>query len=247
MFEPNHESFTNQPGPEEALWRYMDLARYLSLIGNSAIHFARADLMADRWEGAYGEANRTADPSLYGNRASEVAEIRAQMWPVFRREVFLSCWHLSPVESAAMWDIYQRDGRGVVVLTDWQSLTTSLETVYPIFGARVAYVDYRTQIIDQRNFFNAFMHKRESFAHEQEVRLLVAPGRATSTEAPGSTAGAVMPQVIPVSADLRTLIKEVRVAPGVPNWIHSTVREVTARYGLDYPVRQSDLAHDPFV
>ena len=37
----------------------------------------------------------------------------------------------------------------------------------------VKYIDYDTEFIDSGNFLGPFVHKRKSFAHEQEVRALV--------------------------------------------------------------------------
>lgn len=34
-----------RPAERTTLWRYMDLARFLSLLKDSALHLARADLM----------------------------------------------------------------------------------------------------------------------------------------------------------------------------------------------------------
>jgi hypothetical protein len=62
--DDDHESFQNRPADQESVWRYMDLARFLSLLQTSALHFARADQMSDRWEGSYGELNRQLRPEL---------------------------------------------------------------------------------------------------------------------------------------------------------------------------------------
>jgi hypothetical protein len=42
------------PEGEAVLWRYMDFAKFLALIKDSSIYFARADQLGDPWEGAKG-------------------------------------------------------------------------------------------------------------------------------------------------------------------------------------------------
>lgn len=245
MFETDHESFVDQPAAQVRVWRYMDLARYLSMLSTGALHFARADQMTDRWEGAYGAANVLARPAMYGDHYEMMEASRSQIRETMRRSVYMSCWHQSDVESAAMWDLYQREGRGIAILTDWASLTSSIISERSVFGARVRYVDYDTTLIPERNLFDAFLCKRESFSHEREVRLVSLAG-SLGAETDGGP-GADLPEgpVVPISVRLGTMIKEVRVAPDAPHWIHAVVEDVTRRYGFDFPVVQSDLARDP--
>jgi hypothetical protein len=42
------------PKPESSLWRYMDFAKFVSLLKERSIHFARADCLGDSFEGAKG-------------------------------------------------------------------------------------------------------------------------------------------------------------------------------------------------
>jgi hypothetical protein len=162
-----------------------------------------------------------------------------------RSVVHMSCWHLSQVESAAMWDLYQREGRGVAVVTDWASLTESITSERVVFGSRVRYIDYDTTLIPEANMFDAFLCKRESYAHEKEVPLITMTGIEGPVNDDGT--GRLVPEgpVVPVDVDLSAMIKEVRVAPDAPNWIHAVVQDVTRRYGFGFPVSQSDLARDP--
>ncbi|MEW1952050.1 DUF2971 domain-containing protein [Terrabacter sp. NPDC080008] len=247
MFESTHESFVDQPAASQRLWRYMDLARYLSMLGTEALHFARADQMLDQWEGAYGSANVLARPAMYGEHYAMMEANRPHRREFARSVVHMNCWHLSDVESAAMWHLYQREGRGVAVVTDWASLTKSITSDRTIFGGRIKYIDYDTTLISEGNVLNAFMFKRESYAHEREVRLIAMTGIHGQVSHEG-VAG-VIPEgpVVPVDVNLSVMIKEVRVAPDAPDWIHGVVQDVTRRYGFDFRVSQSDLARDPIA
>jgi hypothetical protein len=230
----DHPDFIDQPPSNGVVWRYMDLARYLSLLQSSALHFARVDQMEDRWEGAYGSANIKARPTIYGEHFEQMRDAFPQLRQASRTLVNINCWHMSEVESAAMWSIYQRDGRGVAVVSTWEKLTSSITDEQSIYGTAVRYVDYETTLIPESSLFQPLLHKRQSFSHEQEVRLLA----MRSGEGPA-------PVVLPVAVDLKELITEVRVAPDAPSWFADVVREATTRYGQDFEVNQSSLGVDP--
>jgi hypothetical protein len=82
-----------------------------------------------------------------------------------------------------MWEIYQRDGRGVAICTTWVELMTSSTAERKIYGGRITYADYESTFIPEGNHFSAFMYKRQSFGHEREVRLLFQLVRSASSSA----------------------------------------------------------------
>jgi hypothetical protein len=249
--DEDHESFASQPSPDETVWRYMDLARYVSLLQSSALHFARADQMRDRWEGSYSELNLTARARVSEADAAEDADWTMKRREAMQRLIYMSCWHLSSVESAAMWDLYQREGRGVAIRSTWGSLTQSITDHRWVNGAKVSYVDYSQVLIPEWNVFYAFLHKRESFAHEREVRLLMLGGQpdtkddivADFDEQTWTPEG----PVVPIAVDLAELVDAVYVAPEAPDWIRTVVAGLTSQYGYQFPVLQSDLDRDPIA
>lgn len=245
--DDDHPSFLDKPDAAALVWRYMDLARYLSLIQNGCLHFARADQMADRWEGSYSQMNLALRPGLYGEHYEKMAAARAGLRASTLQRTHLSCWHLAEVESAAMWEIYQREGRGVAVRSTWGDLTGSITSERAVYGARVRYVDYSSTFIPESNTFDAFMHKRQSFSHEREVRLIMLTGHSEPHPTEKGTAIDLgpEPEVIPVGINLTRLVHDVYVAPDAPKWIAEVVADVSAKYGYVFPVRQSDLGTDP--
>jgi hypothetical protein len=238
FYDEFHESFEHQPGESETVWRYMDLLRYLSMLQHSALHFARADQMSDRWEGAYGDENIRRRPELYGEHFQRRAEDAEQVRNFVRTSIHLNCWHLAEYESAAMWDIYQREGRGVAVRSTWGLLTRSITTERHVFGGKVTYADYQKTFIPEDNIFGSFMYKRLSYSHEREVRFAMLTGVNGPDLRPE-------PEVIPVSVDLSRLVQAVYVAPDAPAWTQSVIEDATRRYGYAFDVRHSDLATDP--
>jgi hypothetical protein len=148
--------------------------------------------MADKWEGAYGEG-----PFAEGTFPRYVQDMGA------RHAMYLNCWHLSEYESAAMWDIYQREGRGVAVRSTWGELKSSLQTRKSITGGKVSYVDYSGFKVTGTNTFDPFRFKRLSFEHEREVRLVywgheLVSGRSGTAGPPTPRDTSAFPAGVPV-------------------------------------------------
>lgn len=243
----DHPSFLDKPNPEDRVWRYMDLARYMSLLEEKALHFSSPQQMRDRWEGSYSTVNQALRPQLYGEDFEGMSTALSSLRHYGLQRFHMNCWHLADYESAAMWDIYQREGRGVAIRSTWGALTSSVNTERKIYGARVKYVDYSKTFIPERFAFDSFMHKRQSFSHEREVRLMMMTGltKANPTPPPTTIDLGPEPSTIPILVNMPELIHEVFVAPNEPQWFADLVLKITKRYGYDFPVRKSDLASDP--
>lgn len=243
-----HPSFFDQPPPESHVWRYMDLARFLSMLEDSALHFVRADRMADAWEGSYSEVNVAQRPLIYGEHYEALESQREEIRKLQRASMYLNCWHVAEQESAAMWEIYQREGRGVAIRSTWGRLVSSVRDSKPIRGANVRYIDYSKVFVPEGDLFAPLLFKRESFSHEREARLIhwsLEDGYdGEETIGPSALDGQ---NVLPVSVDLDALVEDVFVAPDAPEWIEELVRKVVISYGRRFRVTQSDLRRDPIA
>jgi hypothetical protein len=245
-----HDVFERPPAAAR-LWRYVDLSKYLSLLSTQALWFSRADLLGDPFEGSMSRANVRLRPSVYAKwpgllkAMDQAAEVR-------RKELkfhFISCWHCSEWESAAMWRLYMQD-HGIAIVTTYERMRAALGGEDEIYVGFVRYVDYEKDWIDEGNSFWPFMHKRQSFEHEREVRAILARW-PLNLEPPGEEERPVVdwdrpsPPGVSVPTDIPALIDEVRVTPDAPSWFVDVVKDVTGRYGLDYPVLQSELGGEP--
>jgi hypothetical protein len=232
-------SWPEQPSDDETVWRYMDLARFISLLDSKSLFFTQASKMADKWEGAYGEG-----PFAVGTFQRYVQDTGV------RHAMFLNCWHLSEYESAAMWDIYQREGRGVAIRSTWGELKASLRTREPIAGGKVTYVDYVGLTVSGTNVFDPFRYKRKSFEHEREVRLVywgddLVPGRSGTPGPPIPRRSSDYPPGVPMKVDLPSLIGKVFLAPDADAWLKPLIKRVLSKYRLEVDVVQSDLNVGP--
>ena len=238
-----HPDFKS-PNDDAALWRYMDFTKFVSLLETQSLYFARADRLGDPFEGSYSKANIALRPILYeGTIPHIVWEELSSFFKAMRQFMLINCWHESDHESAAMWRLYSREHDGIAVKTNFKSLTQSFTCSDVIHIGKVDYVDYNTTFIPELNAFYPYLHKRQSFEHEREVRAITlkTPASGLSFDMPQET-GATGAYC---AVDLPLLIEEVIVAPYADGWFFELVQAVAARYGLTAPVTRSGLSQSP--
>src|ERR1700730_17975937 len=120
------------PNDGEALWRYVDFAKFAWMLEQKALFFPRVSTFEDKYEGAFPDAQlpykRTFGP-LLGTPEGMPGEAEARhdkqmrdKAKMFRDRTFVSCWHLNEGESAAMWKIYSQHKEGIAIRTTFGDL-----------------------------------------------------------------------------------------------------------------------------
>jgi len=242
--------------PDLMLWRYMDFAKFVALLEERALYFARADNLGDSFEGATGISDRLPSwEAFYRDFFREaVATAPGQTQPpseeVLAREVerlltdfkkigerdrlraFMSCWHANSVESEALWRLYcPPPSAGVAIRTTVAALEKSLLTKSFVKIGRVQYVDFRKGFA---GLHDRIYWKRKSLVHEAEVRAVIEEFDPQ----------AEMGRAIPV--ELTTLVLGVVPSPYAPFWFEELISKTLTRYGLNIPVERSELLAEPF-
>lgn len=203
------------------IWRYMDLAKFVSMLEEQALHFARADLMWDDFEGSLSgpslDFEREMLSDMPGKNWADWRDQMTRAHQAIRRHTYLSCWHMNEHESVAMWNMYRNsESNGIAIRSSYRRFSECLnaserERIY--IGA-VTYIDYKTDEIPWNNGFYPYAHKRKSFEFERELRALFQEEWTTGGEEGGPPAQLLPdgPPVIPVPVDLNCLIEEVFVS-----------------------------------
>ena len=241
----NHPCFP-QPGNEKILvWRYIDFTKFLSLISTKTLYLPRADKLGDPFEGSYSKANIQFRPQVYKDMPADSFNkmiSRMSYLARWRRQwTYISCWHMNDHESAAMWKLYTNTKESVAIQTTYENLVNALpESVYV---GLVQYIDYKKDWLPEDNTFYPFMHKRKSFAHENEVRIIrqeepVYEGKIL-VDKQNDRDG------IAVAVNLTLLIDKVYIAPTASTWDRSLVEEVLKKYEINKEVKLSNLDEDP--
>jgi len=213
----------------------MDFTKFVNLLATRSLFFCRADKFADRWEGVYTAPTLEFLRNSYmrngetGTSEAFAAYFRRVQMPSY----MINCWHLNEQESAAMWRLYCQTTEAIAIRTSVTRLKQCFaSTPERIFIGRVKYLDYskdempfgfsgaRTGQEKQTYFFPPFFSKRNSFAHEMEVRAVTFQPNPVQAVEVGIT----------VQVDLEVLIERVYVAPGAPDWFVRTARSVIKKF-----------------
>jgi len=246
-----------QPEPAAKLWRYMSLAKLVSLLDTRCLHFARSDQLGDPFEGSWARNQPTRNSLDTRWRPIEpevAAKMRKLEWQILRESMAINCWHRSDWESAAMWSQYAN--AGIAIQTTFAGLTAALpqesgdsKNSHHVFVGLVKYIDYESASVPEGNVYWPFMHKRESFSHEREVRAVIfrtKDGMAQASEDTHRDTGlGFQSDGVHVPVDLESLVSLVYVSPASPVWFVDAVRSVLVRFGIEVDVNHSTLDASP--
>jgi hypothetical protein len=241
-----HPAFPQPDDTSVLAWRYMDLAKLLSLILNRELYLRRLDLLPDKFEGTYPRRVLTAladaESRLKGTQLGhpttiEIAKYQIEFANQTRKQMYVNCWHLANHESEAMWRIYS-GADGLAVVLPYIALRSSISTGDAWIGT-VTYLNYKTDVLNPGNVFRVALHKREEFSYESEARIVsFAPN---PNPPPGDG-----PPFITIAWDT-SLIQKVVINPYAPDWYLATVRETLEGLspGMGGRVVASDMAGSP--
>lgn len=161
------------------IWRYMDFAKFVSMLENGGLFFSRADLLGDPFEGSNSRANLNLRPEVaYKEAPPEFIEIVKKSrldlshflkWQ--RQWTLINCWHMNEYESAAMWKLYSSGDGTICIQSAEETLRRLLNQKAEV--ATVQYIDYETEWIPEGNVITPFLRKRKSFEHERELRAII--------------------------------------------------------------------------
>lgn len=245
MSASTHNVFTHPTNIDVPIWRYMDFTKFVSMLENNALYFSRADNLGDPFEGSYSLGNQKFRPHIYEKIYKEAPHLIQSAKRIYLEQIkdtYISCWHMNNQESAAMWKLYAKSNEAIAIRSTFKKLNDVLDT--KCYLGTVYYVDYDNHWIPESNLLYPFVHKRLSFAHEQEVRAVF--------NAPYLRAGhKSLRKFNPVGGmwkhiELINLIDSIYVAPTSPIWFRELVTNVVNRYKLNKPVMQSTLDEEPF-
>jgi len=246
-----HESCKMPEDLTQQVWRYMDFTKFVAMLENQALFFPNlTNLQGDPLEGfltkptveqfrKVPDESETikagisiegchVDPDPFNLRGHLALGIMRSL----RNFLYVSSWHMSDHESAAMWKLYLKNGEGVAIQSTVGRLIESLKRVKgKVFVGMVEYVDYEKDRIPDPTNLSAAMHKRKIFEHEKELRTIFVDERNI--------------EGLPLPVDIDVLIEKVFVAPTSPKWIYDLLIKVIARYGLNKEVVKPTLEQSP--
>lgn len=229
----------------------MDISKLVALLVDKAIFFPRSDRFEDPFEGSLPRKFREhmEQMAIENSRinpdtdATMLRQSYIEIYQQMRQQVYVSCWHMSKFESAALWTVYAKAGDAVCIRSTFAKLAALLP--FQVEAGKVKYIDYDTETFDHlNNLYSPFIHKRMSFAHDSEVRALITPSFMNGpVDMP--LGGKLVNGGVTVPVDLNALLDGILVSPTSSAWFKQTVESLVREFGVHAPVTKSDLYDSP--
>lgn len=243
-----HIDFKNPRNLATKVWRFVDFTKFVSMLENQSLYFARSDKLDDPFEGAFTkfdlvqlQSDETIEDGVKKAQIQNATDIQ-KYYPKTR---FLNCWSMNEYESAALWKIFTNNNQGVAIQSTFQKFTECFsKSDQTIHVGQIDYLDYDNDSFGTNNVYLPFLHKRKSFEYEHEIRAIIEdyPPELTSSEFEK-----IDKIGIDVSVDLDVLIENIFVAPSAHVWFRDLIKSIGKRYGLEKPIIDSKLNDRPHL
>lgn len=227
------------------IWRYMDFAKFVSLLDNSSLYFSRSDVLGDPFEGTL--PNRTIETVKTRFTVGGIAHEIERMFNLTKEAkstTFINCWSIGQHESAAMWKLYVKNDYGIAIESTFSQLSKVLiKTNYSIYTGKVCYIDYENDEIEFGDMFQPFLIKRTSYAHENEIRNLIWVNESTNK----SIILQPFSKGFNIKIDLANLINSVHISADSQEWFKDLVKSLLIKNNLNINVFKSRLNDVPKI
>ncbi len=236
------------PQEDESIWKFMDFPKFVHILDSKGLYFNRSDKFKDPFEGMLSNYNEGAWPEVYkewGNGTElspntiKVFKQSDQLKLRVRQEAFVSCWHINKYESAAMWDLYTKAGYGIAIKSTYGKLRRSfIGDQHPSIIGNIKYIDYQNEWMSEGNIYYPIFHKRRSFVHENELRVLYhdeTKNLLSDNYEESDITG------VSLGINLNSLIETIYVSPDSPGWMADLIRSIKNKYEVAADVIHSDL------
>ncbi len=222
------------------LWRYLDTAKFLDFISNGNLYFNRADLFQDKYEGAFTQSIKHAIQQSYdvNNISFSYEEFKRKL----RERVYINCWHKSPNDNMAMWQLYGQSNCSVAITTTagkLESALNSLKLNHFVSLRKVIYVKHwRDPSLNIAPYSNVFAYKVVAYEYEKEVRAII--DRFDEEFELENT-----PSGMSIKVPSNKLLRSIVINPEAPQWYVELIKSVSNKFQIEAPVRRSLLTNEP--
>lgn len=248
-----HPSFKQPQDVNARVWRYMDFAKFVSMIQTSCFVYTRIDQFQDNYEGRISNSQLNLIKQAPTGEGLTIPQF-IQLCSKGMRSTYANCWCLQDHESDALWKIYTKGlSGGVAICSTYSKLINNLTNI-DLLGM-VKYIDYSSEMFSPGNGLNFIMHKRKQYSYESEVRIVRMMPKALEEDALGPNGNnenmqakcivSDFPVNTKVEVDLSSIIEKVIVSPYSPNWLYGCIKNITCKYGYDFEVVNSTMADPP--
>jgi hypothetical protein len=250
-----HPYFRN-PSNQTKVWRYVDFTKFVSLLDTKSLYFSLIDKLEDKFEGSITQADFEREISNLNslmNFAPDFADVsleihneHSDMRRLFRKIVYVNCWHMNEHESQAMWKLYVKTRKGIAIQTTFKRLSESFsESEESVYIGEINYSPTTSK--PNSHFIRPFLHKLPSFEYEHELRAVISKIPIEKPEIPPYVTEPISSGEF-VRVNLDTLMEQIVVSPESGDGFFDLVKSVTEKYlskEFSKRVVKTDLDKDP--
>ena len=111
----------------------MSFAKYCSLLQSKQLYFASTDSFDDQWEGSHDLWSAAGIELIsFFNKVKwngmSLKDFSSEWNRWIRGWTYVNCWHMSDVDSEAMWKLYANDEGAVAIQSTYDRLRSVLPT-----------------------------------------------------------------------------------------------------------------------
>jgi len=242
----NHPTFSPPADPNTKIWRYMDFSKLTDLLISSDLYFNRVDKFEDLFEGYLNthtlELLRQGFVANNYPNPDEMVESIRNLNLIDRRLTYVNCWHINPFESDAMWKTYIKANEGIAIQSTYQKLVASFDPNDSriLYVGSIKYCDFSNTQMPPGNMLWPFVHKRMSFAHENELRVLhkesIPSGMGTDMFNYDNNISSTS-----FKTDLNVLIDTIYISPYAQRWLHQLVHKLCVSLNFTFAIKMSEI------
>lgn len=230
MYQKHSEIET--PNDNKIIWRYFSLEKFLSLLNDSQLYFARQDKFYDQNEAELSNHDFAFFDKIIPGISKELAKDKTGCG-------YINCWVMSDVELFLMWNTYSSLDKGIAVKSTVGNIIDSLDPndKRPVFISDVKYIDYTNDFTFDKaggsaNLLARYFCKSRYFQQEKELRLVYYDYQAKLND---DIVG------LKINVSLETLIEEIWVAPQATEWFKDLIKTELKLHRIDKPVKTSQI------
>jgi len=230
---------------EMKVWRYMDFAKFISMLSSSSLYFTMFDRFEDTLEGLLPIKNREAiigdnDSALYENMFKSITD--------WQQCHFFNCWHISEYETASMWTSYTDKKYGIAIQSTYQLLDQEFQNNKNIRIGCVQYLDKYNEVIKNRDdqidsihLYYPLFTKHIVYSSENELRLMYKKLESADLMKTGKLFQSTIEHGKPIKVNLEKIIEKVVISPYSDSFFKLIVEDILKKYEYNFSVIESAI------
>lgn len=227
------------------IWRYINYAKFMSLLQKGKLFFPKAIDLPDPFEGATTEANIASRQIDHPHIPKDMYKVSMKHMEVIKNSIYVNSWNINEDEANLMWASYLKQDFGIAIQSTYKRLRNCFQnnSNLKVRMLKIKYIDFKVEKFSEWKGYLYFAHKRKIYKYENELRAmaLLMPHKRHEIPKEDFTISGIY---VPVNLD--TLIEKIVVlSPKKELWYVDLVKSIICEYNLKKKVGKSSLDEVP--